>query len=608
MLRSKVHRATYSSMGQALAAAATRAMEDGRTSDGKVLWLLADACSMMLEPASPSQPFRPYAVFGNRRSAIPEDFTTGDVAFFAAAVAEIDDMRLRARLADLSWLLLKPRSPAFALTAVDAYRAIPLTKEHWIPDGRKCWARAISLSRMLGEGAEDRMNAMQDALLDAFNGAASDDGYFALQVSELLAENHLARQQGPSVAAALETVAARADQDRQFDRARSHFEAARKWFEAARDDRKAAEMAVGVAEAWAKEAVARITGASPSYMAAASFYENAVQVYRLVPRKHRAAFGVDARLAELHALVSDTGAKALGEMGVVRTPGVDIGAMVESSRNAVRGKAAIDALKSFANLYGGVDVKAIRENVLQTMRDHPLQALFGTTFMGSDGRVVAKRPPMGFGESLSDGDETAVRADMQREYGILVSLVVQGEISPALQVILAEHRLTQADLTALARQSPIVPKERAGLFGRALFAGFELDFVTAIHILVPQIEHMVRVHLKAAGARTSNIDKYGIENENGLSTLMELPEVQRVFDENLAFELKSLYCDPFGPNLRNVLAHGLLDEDACGSIYSVYAWWLALKLVFNTFWNAHHKQVDPSADRVEPAADSDEPS
>ena len=60
-----------------------------------------------------------------------------------------------------------------------------------------------------------------------------------------------------------------------------------------------------------------------------------------------------------------------------------------------------------------------------------------------------------------------------------------------------------------------------------------------------------------------------------MSTLIELPEVEQVFGKNLAFELKALYCDPFGPNLRNELAHGLLEENACVSTYAVYAWWLA---------------------------------
>lgn len=595
-----VARESYSSMGQGLATASQKAVEAGQPQHGKVLRLLADACSMMLEPSSSNQPFRPFAVFGDRRSAIPEDFAESDLELFAAFAPEVDEPRLRSRLADLCWLLMKPRRLDMALLAVDAYREIGLDRDEWIPDGRKCWSRAISLARMLGAGAGERLAEMEASLLAAFDAAPASEGFFALQVADLLAEHNVGRGHASIIANVLEEIGRESETRGSFDRARSHFEAAQKWFRIAGDEPKSVEMTVGVAEAWAKEASVRSKGSSASQMAAATFYENAIQSYRTVPRKHRATYKVDERVAQLYALLSEAGAKALGEMAAISTPGVDITELVEKAREEVRGKPVLEALRRFANLYGGVSVKAIRENVLQSMREHPLQALFGTTVMGGDGRVVAKRPAMGLGATLSPSDEAAIAADMQREYGILVSLVVQGDILPALHVLLAEHRLTQGDFVALARQSPIVPKDRAGLFGRALFAGYDLDFVTAIHLLVPQIEHMVRVHLKAAGARTSNLDRDGIENENGLSTLMELPEAQDVFGENLAFELASLYCDPFGPNLRNMLAHGLLDEDACSSIYSIYAWWFALKLVYNAFWNAHHKQVTAAASDSSP--------
>jgi hypothetical protein len=155
-----------------------------------------------------------------------------------------------------------------------------------------------------------------------------------------------------------------------------------------------------------------------------------------------------------------------------------------------------------------------------------------------------------------------------------------------------EHRFREADFVALASQSPIVPKDRTNLFGKALFAGYERDFVTALHLLIPQIEHMVRVHLKQAGAKTTNLDKDGIQDEKGMSTLMDLPEAEQVFGKDLTFELKAIFCDPFGSNLRNELAHGLLDENSCHSVSGIYAWWFALRLVFIAWWNSAHQPYE----------------
>lgn len=179
----------YSSMWQAFSSAARTAIDDGRTEYGKVLWLLADACSMMLSPASLNEPFKPVAVFHDRRSVIPDDLFEADIEFFASIVADIDDIRLKARLADLVWLKKKPRDVSFALTAIDAYRAIPLDTETWIRDGRECWERAIRLARMLKAGAGGRVAQMEASIIAAFNGAEANDGFLGLWLADLLKSN-----------------------------------------------------------------------------------------------------------------------------------------------------------------------------------------------------------------------------------------------------------------------------------------------------------------------------------------------------------------------------------------------------------------------------------
>jgi len=579
----------YSGMWQSLSDAARTAIEGGRASEGKVLWLLADACSMMLNPDSPNEPFKPFTVMNGKRSALPEDFQQSDMELFSLVAEEIDDIWLQARLADLGWLLASPRSAKHALLAIDAYRRIPLDTQTWVHGGRECWERAISLTQMLRAGAGERMKEIEAAITSAFEVAKSEDGFLALWLADLLRTNHLASGKGTDIAKRLESLARNFDVEGDLHRAREFFAASAEWFQQAGDAAKTAEMTVFVAEGWVKEAVARISSDKPSHMVAASFYENAIQTYRSIPRSERAAHGVDERIAELLKSLKQAGERSLDEMGVISSPSIDITQLVENARNAVRGKSALDALTAFANIYRGARVVQMREFSEKMLREHPLQALISATHMSRDGRVIAKRPSMGLGDADSEDTQVAVWAEMVKDYGMELSLVVQGNIWPALEVLALEHRLRESDFVAIASGSPIVPTGRERLFGKALFAGYEKDFVSALHILVPQIEHMVRWHLKAADIKTTNLDKDGVENENGLSALMELPEVTQIFGEDLSFELKALFCDAFGPNLRNELAHGLLDDEACRSTYAIYAWWFGLKLVFNTFWNAKRK-------------------
>src|SRR5690606_1439353 len=76
---------------RALSREAQQASAEGRHSHSRVLHLLSDAIGMMLDSSNEGRPFRNYAQFDNRRSAIPEDFSESDLTFLASIINEIDD-------------------------------------------------------------------------------------------------------------------------------------------------------------------------------------------------------------------------------------------------------------------------------------------------------------------------------------------------------------------------------------------------------------------------------------------------------------------------------------------------------------------------------------
>ncbi|MEJ1229854.1 MAG: DUF4209 domain-containing protein [Galbitalea sp.] len=139
---------------------------------------------------------------------------------------------------------------------------------------------------------------------------------------------------------------------------------------------------------------------------------------------------------------------------------------------------------------------------------------------------------------------------------------------------------------AIANASAIVPKDRLRLYAKGLLAGCNLDFETALHLLVPQVENLVRFHLNQAGVATTRIDPLThVESEVGLSALMELDEVLPIFGEDVVFEIRALMCGPIGPNLRNEVAHGLVSDSMAASVHSLYVWWFCFRLVYLLFWN-----------------------
>ena len=114
-----------------------------------------------------------------------------------------------------------------------------------------------------------------------------------------------------------------------------------------------------------------------------------------------------------------------------------------------------------------------------------------------------------------------------------------------------------------------------------MLAGFQLDFLSAIYLLAPQVEHIIRTYLKNNFDVDTMTTIDGEQSEKGLSTLMKDDVINQAFDANFAFEIKTLFCEKTGPNLRNNVAHGLLSDDRAESDFVIYAWWLALKIAFD---------------------------
>lgn len=577
----------YLSAWNAYSQAAREAIQAGRVAEGKVLWLLSDACSMALRPDSPNEPFGPNMVWkGGWRSCIADDLTDSDAEFFSQIVAEVDVPWLQARIADILWVIRVPREVRFALLAIDAYRKISLDLDTWLARGSECWARALQLAMMIGRGGGSRGQEIESSLLGALLGSTISDGFFGGRIGELLLSNGLGRGNLEAVAKRFEDLGRLFEQSRDFSTSREYFLAASKWFERSKKMPDAYRMIASAAESIATDGHTRIARERPSHAEAAGLFEQSIHTYRGIPKAHRAAFNADKRITELHTLLNDSGERAVAEMSPGQTHSFDVTKIAEEAQELVRGKSAADALHAFANIHPGFEEVKIKEQAQKNLKSSFFKNFLGATYFAGDGRVMAKKPPTDLSGSASPANRQILWTEMVHSYTRQLEFVVGSQIMPALEVILMEHRIPEIEFTRLAEASPIVPPRRERLYGRALFRGYEGDFPSALHLLVPQLENMVRWHLKGKGVKTRTLGDDGIQTENGMSALVVLPEVREIFGNDIAFELKALFCVPEGPNLRNNLAHGLLGMGASQSVFSIYAWWLGLRIAFNTYWNA----------------------
>lgn len=564
----------YGEMRSTLSLAARNANSDA--TKARALGFMSDIASMMLEPDTRAAPFQPLGRWPDgTRTMLPEDLNAGHVELLAQLVGVVRNPLLRARLADLVWLKDRSRGIDFARIAIDGYRTHPVDFDTWHLSGRAAWHRALQLAVSIGGGAGERAAQIEATLLATFDralGAATFEPMF--YVRPLYVEKR-ARAHAPRIAGEMERMGReRLEAGRSSD-AETFFDEAVKWYERARLADKQAEMLALIGASLSAQAEA-----SPSAIARQEFFTRAIKAYRDVPGPHRATHRVDEIIAALRGKLATAGRLALGEMRVIQGPRIDLTDAVREAVRRVQGKTPMNALLAFCTLHPFPKREALFEQARELVAGSLIGRLFGGVTLAGDGRAVARRSGIDSGAAAEAGqvESRAINACCE-----IAAMTAYGMIRPALEAMQLECYLTLLDFAHMAGNAGIVPRDRVDVVAQGLYAGYCGDYVQSIHILVPQFEHMVRVALQDAGAHTTTHDANGLDMEIGLSNLIERPQMTKVFGDDLTFTIRAIMCEQEGPNLRNAVAHGMADSALCNSMHGLYAWWLILRLVVESF-------------------------
>lgn len=544
----------------AFSTAAKRMEEAGEVVKARSLRYLAALCSMHFKLDDPSAPFGPMVIFGDgSRTMLPKDLTDEEVTAIQELYPSVGDPELRARLADVLWLGI--RDYRAAEVAVQAYLESANRLENpdsWV-SGCNRIERAFQLARALNNKKliEETVRHIE-GLLDKYKG--EDPKFLSAKLMGLLLS--FRRGDAEKYSGFAERAANRAEDQKEWHRAENYWTIAAQWRRITGDaegERRFRELA---AETFVKAA-----DAVPSAMVAGAHLESAIEAYRRLGNK--------ARAKELHERLIETQNKAIGEMKAVSTE-INLSESSRKARELVKGKNLLEAILALSMIAQIPFVKELRQLVEWIAKEHPIQYLFHMVVFSEEGKKVASRPSM-----LSDDAEEreeAVRAEMYRQATLYQQTSAVGIIEPARDQILLEHNPRIEDLLPLLTSNSFVPPGRERLYAKGFYHGVHGDFIAAIHILVPQLENSFRYVLRNHGVVVSGLNAKGVQEQYDLGVLLQMKEFEEIFGEDLTFDLKGLLISRFGTNLRNRLAHGLLEDGFFQAASSIYLWWISLFL------------------------------
>lgn len=158
-----------------------------------------------------------------------------------------------------------------------------------------------------------------------------------------------------------------------------------------------------------------------------------------------------------------------------------------------------------------------------------------------------------------------------------------------ISAINLEFKFSRKDLDFLVMQNELIQQERKGIIREGLFLALKGEYYQAVHILVPQLENILRELAEKCGEAVDTVDKDGVTKYRSLASILKSEKVNECLDENLVFLLRGLLVDPFGPNIRNEIAHGIVTEER--SYSGPYIYFIGFFIKFLSYYSLRFQEI-----------------
>ncbi len=133
-------------------------------------------------------------------------------------------------------------------------------------------------------------------------------------------------------------------------------------------------------------------------------------------------------------------------------------------------------------------------------------------------------------------------------------------------------------LNNIIEESSIIAENNKSLVKKGMIFCYNGDFDAGLSILIPQVEASVRELANMCGVPTYKLTQCNAEESNTLSFIINNKKFLEIIDEDIVFNLKSIFDSKYGLNLRNNFAHGHISN--FNDYKNVYAWWFYLLIIY----------------------------
>ena len=127
----------------------------------------------------------------------------------------------------------------------------------------------------------------------------------------------------------------------------------------------------------------------------------------------------------------------------------------------------------------------------------------------------------------------------------------------SIERILHKDNITADEIIDLLYKSSFFENDRKAIIKSGIEAYLCNHPIASTHILIPQIENVVRTILKSLGKPIFKPNNVGGDNLIILDKMLDDDDIKERLGEDAVFYFKTLLTNPKGLNLRNIVCHGL---------------------------------------------------
>lgn len=145
-------------------------------------------------------------------------------------------------------------------------------------------------------------------------------------------------------------------------------------------------------------------------------------------------------------------------------------------------------------------------------------------------------------------------------YNLNLQMKWNMRLFPIFIGMMEKYRLTQSSIMHHISQWELIDQTRLPMISKAIDRFFQNDYISSIHILVPQIEHQIRYMFEMIGYSTTNTPKGKSQEEQTLSAFLREEFVIKKLGIDVTKYFEILFTAKIGLNIRNNIAHGFLES------------------------------------------------